>query len=312
MTGGPISVFVLARDERLHIERCIRSLAPVAAEVFVVDSGSTDGTQELARALGARVVEHAWENNHARQTNWAIDNLPFAAPWVMRIDSDELLSPELASELPVAVAVAPDYVNGFVLRRRQIFMGRPLRFGGAFPIPLLRVWRRGTARCEERWMDEHIVLTSGTTRTLRGELVDHNLNELRFWTSKEANYAVREAAEIFLARRSNASSTTPADTENRRKRWLKENVYRRLPPFVGPAGYFFYRYVLRLGVLDGMPGLAWHVLQGFWYRFLVDTIVLDIERRSSETGTDPLELLEQLYGLPLRSERAPARGETAS
>ena len=150
-------------------------------------------------------------------------------------------------------------------------------------------------------MDEHIVLTSGTTVTLRSELIDHNLNELRFWTSKEANYAVREAAEILLARKGGGANTVPADRRSRRKRWLKERVYRRLPPFVGPAGYFFYRYVIRLGVLDGVPGLAWHVLQGFWYRFLVDTIVLDIERRAAESGQGELELLEQLYGLPLRS-----------
>jgi len=305
MTDPAISVFILTFDERIHIERCIRGVLPFASEVFVVDSGSRDDTVARARALGAQVFEHAWENNHARQTNWAIDHLPFTGKWVMRIDADEIVSAALAAEILATLPTLEEGVNGVVLRRRQVFMGRPLRFGGAFPIQLLRLWRRGTARCEERWMDEHIVLTSGTTVTLQHELVDHNLHELRFWTSKEANYAVREAAEILLARRGGGASTVPDDLASRRKRWLKERVYRRLPPFVGPAGYFFYRYVVRLGILDGVPGLAWHVLQGFWYRFLVDTIVLDIERRAADTGTGELELLERLYGLRLRPAAEP-------
>jgi glycosyltransferase involved in cell wall biosynthesis len=307
MTDPAISVFILTFEERIHVERCIRSVLPIASEVFVVDSGSRDGTVELARGLGAKVFEHAWENNHARQTNWAIDNLPIQGDWVMRVDADEIVTPELASEIRAVLATVSPEVNGLVVPRRQVFMGRPLRFGGAFPIQLLRIWRRGTARCEERWMDEHIVLTSGTTITLQSELIDHNLNELRFWTSKEANYAVREAAEILLARHGSSSSTVPDDRLSRRKRWLKERFYRKLPPFVGPAGYFFYRYVVRLGVLDGVPGLAWHVLQGFWYRFLVDTIVLDIERRSMESGQGELELLEKLYGLQLSSAKGSAR-----
>jgi glycosyltransferase involved in cell wall biosynthesis len=307
MTDPAISVFILTFEERIHIDRCIRSVLPIACEVFVVDSGSRDGTVELARGLGAEVFEHAWENNHARQTNWAIDNLPIKGDWVMRVDADEIVTPELANEIRAVLATVSPEVNGLVVPRRQVFMGRPLRFGGAFPIQLLRIWRSGTARCEERWMDEHIVLSSGTTVTLHSELIDHNLNELRFWTSKEANYAVREAAEILLTRHGSGTSTVPEDQLSRRKRWLKERIYRKLPPFVGPAGYFFYRYFVRLGVLDGVPGLAWHVLQGFWYRFLVDTIVLDIERRSMESGQGELELLEKLYGLRLSSAKGSAR-----
>lgn len=294
-----ISVFILTFNEHLHIERCIRSAQAFSSDVHVVDSGSTDDTVAIAQRLGANVVQHAWENNHARQTNWAIDNLPFRGDWVMRIDADEIVTGELAEELRTRLATLPADVNGIVLKRRQVFMGKVLRWGGNYPICLLRGWRRGLGRCEERWMDEHLVITSGTTVMLEHDFEDRNLNDLRWWTTKEANYAVREAADTILSR-GEAPRSAPQDASSRRKRWLKTRVYGRLPLFVRPAAYFTYRYFFRLGFLDGRAGLIWHFLQGFWYRFLVDAIVFDIDRRARSEGRDATEVLEDCYGLQLR------------
>lgn len=294
-----LSAFILTYNERLHIERCVRAARAVAEQVFVVDCGSDDGTPELAEALGAVVVQHAWENNHARQTNWAIDNLPFTTPWLMRLDADEIISPRLAAELERRLPSLPEDVTGLVLKRQQVFLGRRLRWGGSYPICLLRVFRRGIGRCEERWMDEHIVLSSGRSLLLEHDLQDHNLNDLAWWTRKQTNYAVREVADILLARSERGQAEALADPASRRRRFWKQHFYQRLPRFLGPVAYFGYRYFVRLGVLDGVPGLVWHALQAFWYRFLVDALLYEVERRAAKSGRSALEVLAEQHALRL-------------
>jgi glycosyltransferase involved in cell wall biosynthesis len=291
-----IAAFILTHNERVHIARCIRSLLPFAAEVFVVDCGSSDDTVAIARGLGAQVVTHDWPHNHGVQTNWAIDNLAFSQPWLMRVDADEVVTPALADEINRRLSDLPSDVNGLVVKRRQVFLGKSLVHGGSYPIRLLRIWRRDHGRCEERWMDEHIVLSSGRSLELEHDLEDHNLNDLRWWTHKQANYAVREAAETLRARE-HEHEHGELEPVTRRKRWLKENVYRRLPLFVRPLGYFSYRYLLQLGFADGVPGLVWHALQGFWYRFLVDALIYEIEQRARESGRSHREILAEQYGL---------------
>jgi glycosyltransferase involved in cell wall biosynthesis len=311
MTGkADITVLTLTFNERVHIQRCVESAQQFASAVFVVDSCSTDGTQELARGLGAQVYEHAWENHHGRQINWALDHLPITTEWIFRLDADEWVSPELAEELKTRLSQVPSDVNGIVLRRRQYSFGKFMRYGGQYPIHAMRIWRRGHGRCEVRWMDEHIVLSAGRTLTFDHDFADDNLKPLHWWTTKQANYALREAADTLLERRSQGgaeqggaeqrASSRPEDRSSRRKRWLKMNVYRRTPRFVRPVAYFSYRYFLALGILDGVPGLMWHVLQAFWYRFLVDSILADIERRAREQRVDELEILERVYGFKLR------------
>jgi glycosyltransferase involved in cell wall biosynthesis len=298
-----LSVLTLTYNERIHIERCIRNAQQFAEAVFVVDSFSDDGTQEIARSLGARVFEHTWENHHARQINWALANLPIETDWVLRLDADEWATPELVRELNERLSDLPPDVNGVVLRRQLYAFGKRLRWGGQDDIHLLRVWRRGQARCEERWMDEHMVLEAGRSVTFEHDLVDDNLKPLHWWTTKHASYALREAADTLLAQRGlqpSAALSEPEDAGSRRKRWLKLNVYRRTPRFVRPLAYFSYRYFLRLGVLDGAPGLMWHTLQAFWYRFLVDAILADVERRARAEGVDELTIVERCYGLKLK------------
>lgn len=288
-----ISVLILTYNEHLHIERCIRSAKQFAEQVFVVDSGSEDATTELARALGAHVVHHAWESHHARQVNWALDNLPFQTEWVFRMDADEFVTPELARELNERLGSLPPEVSGVVLRRRLYAFGKHLRWGGQSGIRLLRIWRNGKARCEERWMDEHMLLETGHSVMFRHDFADDNLKPLSWWTTKHAGYAVRAAADTLLAQ---GQRGQPA----RRAGWLQRLVYGGVPRFVRPTLYFGYRYFVLLGFLDGIPGLLWHVLQGFWFRFLVDSILFDVERRAAAEGRTPLSVLERNYGLKLQ------------
>jgi hypothetical protein len=154
-------------------------------------------------------------------------------------------------------------------------------------------------------MDEHLVVTSGSVVTLDHDVEDWNLNGLRWWTNKQAGYAVREVADTLLARHAReAPNEAPQDPSSRRKRWLKTVLYARVPLFVRPAAYFLYRYVLRLGFLDGRAGLIWHGLQGFWYRFLVDAILFDVSRKATAESRDPIAVLADAYGLDVR--RAPS------
>lgn len=279
-----ITVIILALNEELHIDRCIRSVSDFATRIIVVDSGSTDRTTEIAKQLGAEVIFHPFFN-YAKQFNWALDNSSISTAWIMRLDADEYVTPELATSLAIHIEDAPPTVQGFTLNLRRVFMGRWLRWGGLYPITLLRVWRYGCGRCEDRWMDEHVSV-SGEVRAIREDFVDHNLNSLTWWTDKHNRYASREAVDLLNVEFQFLQSTSIAKLgANQRagvKRWIKEEVYARLPGGLRALAYFLYRYVLRLGFLDGRAGATFHVLQAFWYRYLVDVKIAEVKRHMSE------------------------------
>ena len=277
-----LSVIVLTRDEEANLGLCLESLAGLGAQVFVVDSGSTDRTRDMALLAGCTVVEHPFEN-YARQFNWALETLPLRTAFVMRLDADERLTPALARELAATLPTLPGRIGGLLLKRRVYFWGRFIRHGGYYPTWLLRVWRRGQARCEQRWMDEHMVLNRGGTDRLRHDLIDENRKGLAFWTDKHNRYADREVLDLLaLERGERAERGDGADAlagQAGRRRWAKVTLYARSPLFLRALLYFLYRYVARLGFLDGVPGLVFHVLQGFWYRFLVDAKLCEARRK---------------------------------
>jgi len=295
-----LTVIVLTFNEEIHIERCLKSAFQVAKQVFVVDSFSTDKTVAIAEERGARVWQHEFKN-HAAQLAWALENLPIDTQWVMRVDADEIISPDLAENLRNRLAHVPGDVGGFLVCRYVRFMGALIRHGN-FPQWSLRVWRRGEAEIEQRWMDEHMVLKAGRAERVGGDFIDDNLNTLTWWTHKHNAYASREAVDLlnkkygFLGRVEGAGVLS---REARYKRWLKENLYARLPLGLRAFAYFFYRFVFQLGVLDGRAGLAFHFLQGFWYRYLVDMKVREVERKMRAEGMDCEEAIRKVLGVNL-------------
>lgn len=296
MPGGlDLGVVILTRNEARHICRCIDSVSTVAAEVLVVDSGSEDETVKLAKARGARVVEHPFVSQ-AQQLNWALANIEMSTTWVLRLDADEYLSDALTEELVLRLPAMSAGVSGIVLHRRVCFLRKPVRFGGFGRSRVLRLWRRGMARCEARWMDEHMVLSSGVSEELRGLLIDDNLNGIGWWTDKHNRYAAREAIELidlrhhFMPRREGAAAPTGRAGV---KRWLKESIYSRLPLGLRPVLYFAYRLFVQLGLLDGPRGWAFHFLQGFWYRLLVDIKVWEVERRMRTDKVTAVEAIKR-------------------
>lgn len=165
-----LTVIILTKDEEKHIARAIRSVMPLAARVLVVDSGSTDKTVQIAKDLGAEVLYHRWKN-YASQFNWALDQLPISSRWILRLDADEYLTPELVDQIKSALSSLPDDIEGLVMTRAMVFMDRIMKHGGLYPLEVLRVFRFGRARCEERWMDEHIKV-QGPTKKLSGMIIE--------------------------------------------------------------------------------------------------------------------------------------------
>lgn len=281
-----LSVLILTRDEECNIEKCLSSVLPLTDRIFIVDSGSIDCTVELAEKIGARVCDHPW-TNYAEQFNWGLDNVGLDSDWVMRLDADEELTPGLVHALRETLpALGPD-VTGIILRRQVHFMGRWIRHGGFYPAWMLRVFRRGVGRCEARWMDEHIALGHGRAIRLGQDIIDRSNKDLTFWTAKHNGYATREVLDLVAQEaaagvpgRDGPETATLPDAQTRARRWIKTRVYGRMPLFARALLYFFYRYVLRLGFLDGREGLIYHFLQGFWYRFLVDAKLY--ERRKAD------------------------------
>lgn len=278
-----ITVIILTRDEDVHIKRAIASVKSFATRVLVVDSGSTDRTVPLARAAGAEVLCHPW-TNHAVQFNWALDQIEGRDTWVLRLDADEIAS----SQLEDLIAEGLPDVAGLYLRRRIRFQGRLVRFGGVARLPTMRLFRNGSGRAEARWMDEHISV-EGRTAMLDAEIVDDNLRPLDWWTAKHNAYASREVADLVLRHGGSARHGL--------KPWIRDHVYARLPVGVRAGVYFLYRYILRGGCLDRGAARRFHVLQGFWYRYLVDAKLAEVRACIERTGVRPEVALQNVLGL---------------
>lgn len=278
-----IAAIILTKNEERHIRRCLESLRDVCDEVVVVDCFSDDKTVELASEMGARVVQHPWKN-YATQFNFGVYECGIESDWIWRIDADEYLEGGLGEAVRRMVDTCGDDVNGIYVRKRIDFMGRPLLHGGWYPSYHLKVFRRGHGECENRWMDEHIRLFDGVAVTVNvGNQVDANLNDLTWWTGKHNGYAVREMADLLMAEYGVDASHQEVypkffGTEEQRKRWLKLK-YLKTPLFIRPFFNFAVRYVFRLGFLDGKEGFVWYILQGFWYRMLVDAKIFEFKKR---------------------------------
>ena len=296
-----LTVVILTYNEAHHISRAIASVQGIAREILVVDSYSTDNTVQLAAEAGARVVQHPF-TSHAAQLQWALDHGGITTGWTLRLDADEVIEADLAAAIAQTLPALAQDISGVLLNRKHIFMGRWIRHGGRYPLWLLRLWRTGAGRVERRWMDEHVVVDRGRTIKLAGGFADANRGDLSFFTAKHNGYATREAVEVIAARYALFDEAPATLTgQARRKRLFKTEIYDRLPLWAGPLGYFLHRYVVQGGFLDGRAGLIYHLLQGFWYRFLVAAKVAEWEPELAACATrgDRLARLATLSGLPI-------------
>ncbi len=275
--GTSLSVVVLAYNEGRNLTACLKSVAGWVQEIFVVDSGSTDDTLKIAERYGAKVISHPFES-HAKQWNWAFDHLPMTSSWILSLDSDHRITPELANEIVQVMKdekrVISEDIHGFYMKRRQIFRNQWIKHGGYYPKRLLKLFRKGKVRCDENELLDFRFYVEGKTENLKHDLIEDNQNELdiTFWIAKHNRFAVLQAQEEFKRRQHKVSWLIKPlfyGSPDQRILWLKERWYR-MPIYIRPFLYFFYRYFLRFGFLDGKQGFIFHFLQGFWYRLLVD------------------------------------------
>lgn len=274
-----IGAIILTYNEEIHIERCINNVKAIASEIVVIDSFSTDRTVEIAKDLGATVIQNKWPNNHAIQLNWGLQNAPFSTDWILRIDADELLTDELIEEIRRELPKLPETTTGIVLPLYNYFMGKKITRGTGV-LNILRLFRRDKAVCENKLMDEHMVLLEGDLVEFSHNMIDYNLNNLTFWTAKHNNYSIREMVDL-ISSEFNLTSTVNSDDQltkkARQKRGFKSR-YANMPLFWRAGFYFGYRYILKGGFLEGKEGFIWHVLQGFWYRILIDAKIYEVKK----------------------------------
>jgi len=294
-----ILAIILTYNEEQHIGRCISSVKKIASNILIVDSYSTDKTVNIALNHGALVLSHEYIN-HAKQFNWALDQVNPPVKWILRIDADEYLDEKLILEIKNKISNIPEDIKGINVNRRIDFLGDRINYGGLFPIKILRLFRYGFGHCENRWMDEHIIV-EGSIINFDGEIVDNNLNNLTWWINKHNAYASREALDIlnreFKIFPMDSVGDTTGFEQAKIKRWLKENIYSKLPLGFRALIYFNYRFIFRFGFMDKKQGRIFHILQGFWYRYLVDAKVFEVKKFMSKENVSVETAIEKVLSI---------------
>ena len=272
-----ITAIILAKNEEANIQKCIRSIKGFVERIILVDSGSTDQTAAMAKELGVETYFHEWKH-YADQFNWALDNIPISTKWVYRIDADEVVPPELAEEIEEETERhKDDSINGFIMKHKLFFLGRFLTHGGAYPFLKITIFKPEYGRFENRAMGEHVVLEEGTTLTLEHDCLHYDCKSLTAFVDKHNSYATREVIDYY-ERRNALKAQAELYGEAERTKKIRDGLYYRLPLFLRARLYYWYRYYIKLGFLDGTPGRIYAFLQAYWYRYLVDAKIYEAEK----------------------------------
>lgn len=282
----PITAIILTYNEEYMIRGCLESLKPLAIEIIVVDSGSTDATLAIAKEYTDHIYLHQFEN-YGKQRNWALEHLPIKTEWVLNLDADHRITTKLVQEIWKAFSTPVSLgVDGFLTSRKTIFLGKWIRFGGHYPTYHCVLFRLGKGKCEEKLYDQHFIV-DGRTLKLKGDVIDNLTENISSFIDRHNRWAALEADDqFFRLSRTNTHLIKGSIRGNsiQIRRYFK-SLYERFPLFVRPTIYFVVRYFFRLGFLDGGRGLIFHILQGFWFRFLVDSKIYELRNsRNSMTA----------------------------
>ena len=282
-----ISAVILTFNSEASIERTLASVRQVATTIHIVDSLSQDRTRQICLDNGCEVVERPF-STYGDQRNWAIDRFSDTEEWQLHVDADEVLDSELIDAIK-RLDLANSEFDGYVFLRRIVFMGKTLKFGGISKTWHMRLFRRGKGMVENRLYDQHFICT-GPVKILNGSMLDHQEMSLSEWTARHNKWSDFEVQEICGAA-TNAPGKLKGEMGGNiieRKRFQKETYYK-LPLFFRSFSYFIYRYFFKLGVLDGAEGMIYHILQGFWFRFLVDAKIYESRRIQKATSGDSVK-----------------------
>lgn len=279
MSDGKIAVIILTKDEEIHISRAISSVRDHVDEIHVIDCYSKDNTVPIAEKEGAYVHKRPWVS-YSDQLNWAISHLSEDIDWVLRLDADEYLASgvDLRAEIKSHILTCP-HVQGILCLRLMIFKGKTLKHGGMNEKPVLRLFRRKGAVCDNRLVDEHIHI-DGIIKTGQIRLIDHDLKGMPFWIEKHKRYADLEARQYLKDCKMPWQNTIVRNQQQ----FVKRSMYYKLPPFIRPILYFMFRYFIQAGFLDGYSGLNYAYRQALWYRLLIDVRILSLRRKCKKTN----------------------------
>jgi len=273
------SFIILTFNEEQHLPRLLNSIAELKASIFILDSGSTDDTLKIAESFGASVKDHSFEN-HPKQWDYALKNFEVKTPWVIGLDADQIVTPELLELLTNFNDEAYHNVEGIYFNRKNIFKGRWIKHGGYYPKYQLKMFRYGIGYSDlNENMDHRFIVTGNTAIWKKGHILEENLkeNEIRFWIDKHNRYSdlvANEEIERMENLRKQTIKPKLFGDPDQRTACLK-SMWWKLPRFFRPFIYFTYRMTFQLGFLDGRTGILFHFLQGFWFRLIVDVKIAE-------------------------------------
>jgi len=269
-----VSVVILTLNEEINLPGCLESLS-WCDDVVVFDSYSTDRTEQIAHDMGARLSQREFDN-YSAQRNAALTEVEYKHPWVLMVDADERTTPELVEEIDKIVVSANEDMTLYRLRRKDYFMGRWLKRSTGYPTWFGRLMKLGRVRFEREINED--TFTDGQTGMLKEHLIHYPFNKgIRFWLERHNRYSSLEAAALVEEARQKLrfgdilSSKPPV-----RRRALKQLAYRS--PF-RPSLVFFYLYLVRLGILDGLPGLRYCRMRAI-YEYMIDLKIKELRRRT--------------------------------
>jgi len=273
-----LSVLVLTKNEELNIRACLESVK-WADEIFIVDSGSTDNTLKIASKYTEKIYNHPFEN-YAKQRNWSQANLPVKNEFIFHIDADERVEPELIRELDRLLPDDKD-LDGIIITRKLFFRDTWIKHGGIYPSWHLRIFKKSKGKCEDRLYDQHYIV-DGTLKYINAGVINAIEPNISLWKKVHRKWASLEAEEI-LSNRCIKDCHKNSNNPIAKKTRMKYNLYYKMPLFIRAILYFLYRFIFKMGFLDGKNGILYHFWQGLWYRLLVD---LNIYRETMRKRAD--------------------------
>lgn len=285
------SFIVITYNEEMHLPRLLQSISDLDAQVFVLDSGSTDRTVMIAEQFGALTLQHPFEN-HPRQWHFALTHFPVATPWVICLDADQIVTPELKAKLAAFKDEHYTGVDGIYFNRKNFFKGNWIKHGGYSPLYLLKMIRFGVGFSDlNENMDHRFIVPGRTVIWKDGYILEENLkeNNISFWISKHNRYSdlvAQEEVERMQLLRTQTISPRFFGSPDERTAWLKQRWWK-MPRYVRPVIYFLYRMFFQLGILDGRTGIIFHFLQAFWFRLIVD-VKIDELMSAGKVNTPPV------------------------
>ncbi|MBT8763374.1 glycosyltransferase family 2 protein [Desulfohalobiaceae bacterium Ax17] len=293
-----ITIIVLTFNEEKNAQACLDSIKGVTSNIFVVDSFSTDKTLEILHNYDIKYVQHEFIS-YSQQRNWAQKNNPFNTEWVFHLDADERFTVELKCWLEKKFNRDKQKLDGFMFSRRTVFLGKWIRFGGHYPCYHLRLYRSLLGVCEDKAYDQHFVV-NGKVKNINGiDIIDTVTTDISSFINAHNKWATNEAIELVLQEQKGDITENILGNPIEKRRWLKNNLFQNAPLFLRSFIYFIYRYFFKLGFLDGKEGLIFHILQGFWFRFLVDAKVYEIYTKAGKDREMIKDYLKSEYQITL-------------